>query len=306
MTTETQGAIIEVSRLKENIQSPNSAPVIITSGYMLNANGERVEAIFKNATTGAAMSNMEVPAEGALKFDLSKPIDAHNYEILKLKVEAFPRTYGRILKITDLREKSQHEVESKERALLIQAKVPAMKEIEVIELCRYLQFVRQGKTVTDLKRELYQYIEANPEVVAAAMEDEKLPIKAIINDAINRKLIVKSDTGAYMREATKLIYGSTFDDIVDYFSNNQEAISELMHQKQQEKEPIVQVTLNTVAAHNMEELFEGAKKAGVILKDSKQYTYNDIPLGTNKEVCIEFLKNNPNIAQTINDVVNKK
>lgn len=304
MTTEA--GIIEIRRKAENIQSPKNAPVIITSGYMLDGKGERVEAIFKNATTGAAMTNMEVPAEGALKLDLSNPIDAHNYEIIKLKLSAYQRTYGRILEVVDLREKSQKEVESKERALLIQAKVPAMKEIEVVELCRYLQFVMNGKTVADLKRELYQYIEANPDVVSAAMEDKKLPIKAIINDAINRKLIVKSDTGVYMREATKLIYGKTIDDIVDYFSANSEAISELMHQKEQTVAPTVQVTLQTVATHNIEELFEGAKRAGVIVKDSKQYTYNDIPLGTNKEVCIEFLKNNPNIAQTINDIVNKK
>lgn len=304
MTTELKAGVIEVRRKKENIQSPSTASVIIQSGYLLNDENERVEAIFKNPTSGADMANLEVPPVVPLVFNLQNKIDAHNYKILKEKMKRYP-IYSRILEIVDVGEKAEQEVAKKDKVVTIQAKVATMKEIEIVEICNYLQFQMYGKSVSELKKELYQYIEANPEIVASALEDKLLPIKAIVRDAINRKLIVKNDTGAYMREATKFIYGKNIENVVEYFNGNQEAISELMNH-QESNIPTGVVTLKTVASHNMEELFENAKKAGVIVKDGKNYTYNEIPLGSNKEVCVEFLKNNPNIAQAIHDILNKK
>lgn len=304
MATESN-LIIEVSRKKESAQSITNAPVIITSGYLLDSNNQRVEAVFKNRQTGADMTNLEIPAGRTLKFDLSNPIDAHNYEIVKTKIERFP-LYRRILEVVDYSKRVKDETDRKEYVSGLVYRISELAKQgahHIIEICRCLEFNCKGKDVSTLKSELYAYTNANPGKVEHVLDMPDLSLRASILAAIEQKQIVQDEQGRYVKSDTKFVYGKNLTELLEYAKLNP-AMAEGLKNNQTNQPDIAlpEVKLQKVVELDYDALFDAALLKGVIEKVNKKFYYTEIELGKTKEEAVIFLKNNPNISKTISDI----
>jgi len=299
MTTTTE-RIIEVRKRKENPQAP-PAPVIIPSGYMLDENDEIVEAIFKSNVNGADMSSMEINPLVHTKFNLNNKFDAHNFKIIEMKMKQ-KKIYQRLLEIVDTDEELRKQNEAIERSTEIKLVLAKKSEIEIVQICRQLQFTIHEKTTSQLKSELYAFTDANPNMVENAMTDPDLALKGTLSKAMDSRKIYVDETGNYVRATTKFNYGKTFEDMVKYFKGSAEALKELQAGDDEAATMTAEavITLNRVEDMDATAIFNSAKKNGFIVLENGAFYYTETKLGKTKEDAIEFLRNNPNILSAIN------